>query len=408
MDAVSTISLYAALLTTGLMAGLYLAFSIAVMPGIARSDDDTFVAAMRGMNAAILNPVFGLVFGGPLVLGVVAVATRLPDEEGIGWTAGALVLYVATLVITGVVNVPLNNQLESTEPPRRRATSSSGGGSAGTSYEPCCASAPSPPSRSRSAEQGRRTLNGVMIRGLVGPIVSGVLLAGCSVESEDGGRSATDEPGRAGASTTPSPSERPSSTATPSPSPTPASPTETAQLAGDGRARLSSLGIPAIGLAGLQVVPYRGSPDDAPGTQIQNGGVAASPGGPDGGVGPGGVGNFIVTAHRTSSTRAFARLPELRAGDRVHVDVGARKAKVRYTYEIVRTRSTSFRSPESLERQSAPVPGRPGREPTRAMVTLSTCATPEDHAQGNFWADEFGNPEHRIDKIGVLVARRTL
>ena len=37
------------------------------------------------------------------------------------------------------------------------------------------------------------------------------------------------------------------------------------------------------------------------------------------------------------------------------------------------------------------------------MITLSTCATPEDHAAGNHWADEFDNPEHRIDKIGVLV-----
>jgi sortase A len=40
------------------------------------------------------------------------------------------------------------------------------------------------------------------------------------------------------------------------------------------------------------------------------------------------------------------------------------------------------------------------------MITLSTCATPEDHANGNYWSDEFGNPEHRIDKIGVLVAQR--
>ena len=69
------------------------------------------------MNAAILNPVFGLVFGGPLVFGVVAVATRLPDGDGIGWIGTAVVLYVATLVITGVVNVPLNNRLDSTEPP---------------------------------------------------------------------------------------------------------------------------------------------------------------------------------------------------------------------------------------------------------------------------------------------------
>jgi sortase A len=27
----------------------------------------------------------------------------------------------------------------------------------------------------------------------------------------------------------------------------------------------------------------------------------------------------------------------------------------------------------------------------------------EDHAAGNFWSDEFDNPEHRIDKVGVLV-----
>jgi hypothetical protein len=33
----------------------------------------------------------------------------------------------------------------------------------------------------------------------------------------------------------------------------------------------------------------------------------------------------------------------------------------------------------------------------------TTCATPEDHARGNYWSDRFHNPEHRIDKIGVLV-----
>ena len=241
-----------------------------------------------------------------------------------------------------------------------------------------------------------------MIPGLIGALVAGVLLAGCS-KGEDRGT--------AGAATAPDdpPSTQPTTPTAPSssPSPTP-SRTDPPQLAVDGQPRLSSLGIPAVGVTDLRVVPYRGSPDDAPGTRIQNGGVGASPFGRDGGVGPGGVGNFIVTAHRTSSTRAFARLPELRRGERVHVKVAGRRGTVRYTYEIVRTRSTSFRSPASLERQSAAVPGRPGRKPTRAMVTLSTCATPEDHAAGNFWADEFDNPEHRIDKIGVLVARRTL
>jgi sortase A len=188
----------------------------------------------------------------------------------------------------------------------------------------------------------------------------------------------------------------------PRPAPEPREP-----LSSDGRPREATLTIPALGLDDLRVVPYRGSPDDAPGTRIQDGGVAASPGGPDGGVGPGGVGNYIVTAHRTSSTRAFEHLPDLRPGQRVHVRVVVDGTVVRYTYEIVRTRWTSFRSERSLEQQSAEVPGRPGLRATRAMITLSTCATPEDHARGNYWADEFGNPEHRIDKIGRLVRRTT-
>ena len=159
------------------------------------------------------------------------------------------------------------------------------------------------------------------------------------------------------------------------------------------------LGIPALGISGLRVVPYRGWTDDARGTAIQNRGLAASPHGPRGGVGPGGIGNYQVTAHRLSSTRAFEFLPRLRVGQRAVVET----ARWRYVYEIRQTRRTSFRSPRSLAEQRAAVPGHPGRAPTRAMITLSTCATVEDHAAGNFWADEFDNPEHRIDKVGVLV-----
>jgi sortase A len=167
----------------------------------------------------------------------------------------------------------------------------------------------------------------------------------------------------------------------------------------DGRPAAARLGIAALGIRGLRVVPYQGWTDDARGTAIQNRGFAASPHGPRGGVGPGGVGNYQVTAHRLSSTRAFEFLPRLRAGERVVVETARR----RYVYEIRQTRRTSFRSARSLAEQRAAVPGHPGREPTRAMITLSTCATVEDHAAGNYWADEFHNPEHRIDKVGVLV-----
>ena len=48
----------------------------------------------------------------------------------------------------------------------------------------------------------------------------------------------------------------------------------------------------------------------------------ASPRGPRGGVGPGEVGNFIVTGHRTSHGAPLADLPDLREGARVVVRVG--------------------------------------------------------------------------------------
>lgn len=167
----------------------------------------------------------------------------------------------------------------------------------------------------------------------------------------------------------------------------------------DGRTREALLSIPALGITRQRVVSYRGWTDDAPGTDIQNRGLLASPHGPRGGTGPGGIGNYQVTGHRLSSTQVFLQLPSLREGARVVVDVPGH----RYVYRVTGTREASFRSAASLRAQRAPVPGRPGVEPTLAMITLSTCATPEDRAAGNTWSDRFGNPEHRIDKLGVLV-----
>ncbi|WP_318197735.1 class E sortase [Streptomyces sp. MCL20-2] len=168
----------------------------------------------------------------------------------------------------------------------------------------------------------------------------------------------------------------------------------------DPRTEVAVLAIPAIGVEDLDVVPYGGTTDDRPGSRIQDRGVAASPYGEQGGVGPGDVGNYLVTAHRLSAGGVLRELPEVEKGDVVRVTEDG----TRYTYEITATRQTSFRSERSLAEQRAEVPGKPGEEPTRAMITVSTCATPEDDAAGNFWRDEFGNPEHRIDKVGVLVA----
>ncbi|MGZ4593219.1 MAG: sortase domain-containing protein [Actinomycetes bacterium] len=147
---------------------------------------------------------------------------------------------------------------------------------------------------------------------------------------------------------------------------------------------------------------YLGQADDLPGTRIEDKGRAASPRGRRGGVGPGEVGNLLITAHRTSAGGPLRRLPFLRNGGHVLISADGRV----FDYVVTGTMTISFRSRASLARQSAAVPGHPHQRPTRAMITLSTCTTPEDHARGDYWVDALGNPEHRIDKVGVLVAVR--
>ncbi|MFI6106651.1 class E sortase [Streptomyces sp. NPDC051310] len=184
--------------------------------------------------------------------------------------------------------------------------------------------------------------------------------------------------------------------AAPSPEPPPPPPKD------DARTLTAVLAIPGIGLEDLRVVPYEGTTDDWPGTRIQNKGHAASPYGAKGGVGPGEIGNYLVTAHRLSAGGPLRDLPSLGIGDSVFVTAGGTV----HEYRITETRKTSFRSERSLAEQRAAVPGEPGKKPTKAMITVSTCATPEDNAVGNFWRDDRGNPEHRIDKIGVLVSSK--
>jgi uncharacterized membrane protein len=107
----ATAALVAAVITNGLTAGLFAAFSYAVMPGLARSGDRTFVEAMRQMNAAILNGWFGICFGGAVVFAIAAALLHL-GRPGWWWIVAGLVLYVGVLAVTFRVNVPLNDALE--------------------------------------------------------------------------------------------------------------------------------------------------------------------------------------------------------------------------------------------------------------------------------------------------------
>ncbi|MEU7072159.1 class E sortase [Streptomyces narbonensis] len=229
-------------------------------------------------------------------------------------------------------------------------------------------------------------------------LVAGAATGGCAGGAGDRAGDGTPPGAHGPSSTVPSPAP-PATSSAPAPSPTPPATSSAPAPRGPVAAELS---IPSIGVEDLDVVPYEGTTDDRPGTRIQDRGVAASPYGERGGVGPGDIGNYLVTAHRLSAGGPLRELPSVEVGDKVHVTAEGTV----YTYEITETRSTSFRSTRSLAEQRAAVPGEPGEKPTRAMITLSTCATPEDNAAGNFWRDALHNPEHRIDKVGVLTSTR--
>ncbi|SHF84804.1 anthrone oxygenase family protein [Streptoalloteichus hindustanus] len=104
----------AATVSTGLVAGLFSAFSIAVMPGLGKVDDRGFVATMQSVNRVILNGWFLVAFVGTLVFAAAAALLNLDSDRRpvLLWVVAAFALSLATWIITAVVNVPLNNELE--------------------------------------------------------------------------------------------------------------------------------------------------------------------------------------------------------------------------------------------------------------------------------------------------------
>ncbi|WP_406134618.1 DUF1772 domain-containing protein [Streptomyces sp. NBC_01089] len=100
--------------TLGLMAGLFFAFDISVMPGLAKTDDRTYVTAMQQFNAEIDgNGLFVLIFCGAIIAaGLAAVLEFRRGRKTIAlWAGLAAVLYLIVLMLTMGVEIPLNNQL---------------------------------------------------------------------------------------------------------------------------------------------------------------------------------------------------------------------------------------------------------------------------------------------------------
>jgi uncharacterized membrane protein len=116
-------ALIAATVTMGLMAGVFGIYTNAIMPGLGRTDDRTFVGAFQSIDRAIINPLFLATFLGALLLSGLAAVLHLGGDgrSVLPWAVAAFVLYLAVFVITIGVNVPLNDGLKAAGDPDRIA-----------------------------------------------------------------------------------------------------------------------------------------------------------------------------------------------------------------------------------------------------------------------------------------------
>ncbi|MGH3802894.1 MAG: DUF1772 domain-containing protein [Pseudonocardiaceae bacterium] len=115
MTTARTATLVAATVSTGLLAGLFYAYSCPVMPAWKASSDRSMVEVMQNINVSIQNGWFFLTFMGAPILIAVAALLQLGkggDRRVLAWTIAGFVLVMAMIVITAAVNVPLNNDLE--------------------------------------------------------------------------------------------------------------------------------------------------------------------------------------------------------------------------------------------------------------------------------------------------------
>ena len=105
MEIARTAALIIATLTVGLFAGVFAIYANAIMPGLRRTDDRTFVGAFQAIDTAIINPLFLMTFLGGLVFTGIAAALHLGEDfrAVLPWIVVALVLYLAVVVITVAV-----------------------------------------------------------------------------------------------------------------------------------------------------------------------------------------------------------------------------------------------------------------------------------------------------------------
>ena len=99
---------------SALVGGIFFAFSSFIMKALARVPSTEGIAAMQSINVVVLNVSFLSAFIGTTVVSLGAGGLALADWDRPSapfFLGGALFYVVGTFLVTGLRNVPLNDQL---------------------------------------------------------------------------------------------------------------------------------------------------------------------------------------------------------------------------------------------------------------------------------------------------------
>ncbi len=110
---------FIAALGSGVVAGVFFAFSSFVMPGLAHIPATAGIAAMNSINVTAVTPLFmTALFGTALVCLIVGAGAVMDwSQPGSLWLlAGGLIYLVGSVLVTVIFNVPLNNALAAVDP----------------------------------------------------------------------------------------------------------------------------------------------------------------------------------------------------------------------------------------------------------------------------------------------------
>jgi uncharacterized membrane protein len=100
---------------SGLLAGVFFAFSAFVMSGLRRLPDPGGAAAMRSINVTAQRPPLMIALFGVCALCAVMIVRALAtwSQPGAAWLlVGAVLTIVGALGVTAAINVPLNDRLD--------------------------------------------------------------------------------------------------------------------------------------------------------------------------------------------------------------------------------------------------------------------------------------------------------